>query len=70
MSYSCSHNSIYEAYYLESIRGVFHFFLKSVFKLYIIQKNFVPLQKIMAITGIFPERLGMCHAQTEWLCRT
>ena len=24
----------------------------------------------MAVTGIFPERLGMCHAQTEWLCRT
>ena len=32
----------------------FTFFLNSVFKLYIIQKYFVPLQKIMAVTGIFP----------------
>ena len=44
---------------MESIRGVFHFFLKSVFKL---QKNFVPLQQIMAVTGIFPSgSVGAMH---------
>ena len=43
---------------------------KTIHKVYIIQKYFVPLQKIMAVTGIIPERIGRCLAQTEWLCRT